>query len=174
MYKLGLSLLLVLALTACGFTPLYATKGSGILPSEDKEVIGETSKIYVEPIANRLGQIMRQNLIAQFSPRVTSEEEYSLTVVNRQTLYSEQGISKDSVPSRITIGYTADYTLKKGDEVLLNDTAFAQSSYNILQSGYSTVTTKAAVERQIILQLSQNIALRVTAFLKKRLLNDEQ
>ena len=174
MYKLGLSLLLVMALAACGFTPLYATKDSGILPSEDKEVIAETSKIYVEPIANRLGQIMRQSLVAQFSPRVTSEKEYSLTVTNRRTLYSEQGIRKDSVPTRIIIGYTAYYTLKKGDAVLLKDSAFAQSSYNILPSGYSTVTTKEAVERQIILQLSQNIALRVTAFLKKRLLNDEQ
>jgi len=173
-YKLGLCLLLVGALTACGFTPLYATKDSGILPSEDKEVIAETSKIYVEPIADRLGQIMRQNLVAQFSPRVTSAKEYTLTVVNKRTLYSEQGIREDSVPTRITIGYTAYYTLKKGDEVLITDSAFAQSSYNVLQSGYSTVTTKAAVERQIILQLSQNIALRVTAFLKKRLLNDEK
>ena len=117
---------------------------------------------------------MRQSLVAQFSPRVTSEKEYTLTVVNQRTLYSEQGIREDSVPTRITIGYTANYTLKKGDEILLNDTAFAQSSYNVLQSGYSTVTTKAAVERQIILQLSQNIALRVTAFLKKRLINDEK
>ena len=174
MYRLGLSLFLVMTLAACGFTPLYATKDSGILPSEDKEVIAETSKIYVEPIADRLGQIMRQSLVAQFSPRVTSEKEYTLTVVNRRTLYSEQGIREDSVPTRITIGYTADYTLKKGEEILLNDTAFAQSSYNVLQSGYSTVTTKAAVERQIILQLSQNIALRVTAFLKKRLINDEK
>lgn len=174
MYRLGLSLFLVMTLAACGFTPLYATKDSGILPSEDKEVIAETSKIYVEPIADRLGQIMRQSLVAQFSPRVTSQKEYTLTVVNRRTLYSEQGIREDSVPTRITIGYTADYTLKKGEEILLNDTAFAQSSYNVLQSGYSTVTTKAAVERQIILQLSQNIALRVTAFLKKRLINDEK
>jgi len=164
----------LLMLSACGFQPLYATKHSGIISSEIQDVLRETAKIYVEPIANREGQVMRQELQSLLSPRISSSKEYSLTVVNERTLYNEQGIRSDAVPTRITLGYTAKYTLKKGDEVLLSDSVFSQSSYNVLQSGYSTVTAKDNVERQIFQSLAQDIAMRVTAFLKYQIMGNKE
>ena len=156
------------ALNACGFQPLYANK-TGLLPKQDEAITEEIAKIYVAPIQNRLGMIMRQDLQNTLAPRASKDKVYTLQVTNEKILVSEQGIRSDNIPTRITIGYKSVYTLRKGADVILQDSAFAQSSYNVLQSAYSTVTAEQDVEERIIKLLAQDIALRVTVFLKKYL-----
>ncbi len=157
-----------LLLEGCGFQPLYANK-SGLLPKQDEAVTKEIAKIYVAPIENRLGMLMRQDLQSSFTPRGVKDRTYTLQVANEKVLVSEQGIRSDSIPTRITIGFKSTYTLRKGADVLLQDSAFAQSSYNVLQSAYSTVAAKQDVEERVIKLLAQDISLRITVFLKKYL-----
>lgn len=162
---IGLVICGCLSVASCGFTPLYATS-DGIIPSEDKTISEETAKIYVAPIANRSGQLMRQKLRALLSGQEQQEKIYTLTVTNTEKVLSEQGYREDNVPTRITLGYTSAFSLAKGDKVLLQDTFSAQSSYNILQSGYSTNAAKVALEKQMLSQLAQRIAIRVSSYLK--------
>ena len=58
------SLLLLLALSACGFKPLYGTDKSGLSDPQ-----AELATIKVGPIPDRLGQIVRNQLVEYLSPR---------------------------------------------------------------------------------------------------------
>lgn len=162
---------LCMLVTACGFTPLYATD-EGFLPQADESITEEMSKVYVAPIAEHSGQIMRQNLTSLLSGQRKSEKVYTLSVHNTESVISEQGYNSENIPTRITIGIRSDYTLSKNGKILLSESTSAQSSYNVLQSGYSTVMAKKALQKQLLAQLSQNIALRVSSFLKASLMNE--
>lgn len=167
-FVLTLCLGALFTLNACGFQPLYANK-IGLLPKQDEAVTTEIAKIYVAPIENRLGMIMRQDLQSTLAPKGSPNKIYTLQVKNEKILVSEQGIRPDNIPTRITIGYKSTYTLRKGADIILQDSAFAQSSYNVLQSAYSTVAAEQDVEERIIKLLAQDIALRITVFIKKYL-----
>lgn len=158
--------------SACGFTPLYSTEG-GILSKADETIPEETAKVFVAPIAEHSGQIMRQNLISLLSGQKKADKIYTLNVHNTESIIREQGYNAENIPTRITIGINSAFTLSKDGKVLLSETASAQSSYNVLQSGYATVTAKKALQKQLLSQLSQDIALRISSFLKASLANQQ-
>ncbi len=168
MFKKAIIPAVCMLVTACGFTPLYS-QNSGILSQADDTITDETAKIFVAPIAEESGRLMRQNLIALLSGQKKAEKEYILTVQNTEKIISRQGYNSENIPTRLTLGITSAYTLKKGDTVLLSEKASAQSSYNVLQSGYSTNMAKKALQKQLLSQLSQDIALRVSSFFKASL-----
>lgn len=172
-FTLGLICCCTAALISCGFSPLYATH-EGLLPSEDTAVTEEMAKIYVAPISEHKGQLMRQELRALLSGQQQAEKTYTLTVTNKESVISEQGYREDSVPTRITLGYSSTFSLTKGNKTLLTETISTQSSYNVLQSGHSTVAAKESLEKQMLSQLAQNITLRVSSFLKKTLLDEKE
>lgn len=151
--------------SSCGFQPLYASR-ENLLPKQDKAVTMEIAKIYVNPIENYIGMIMRQELRSLLSPQGVKKKEYSLSVTNKRRLISEQGIRSDNIPTRITIGYDTEYVLRKGNEIIFSDQAFAQSSYNVLSNAYSTDTSEKKVEERLIQLIAKDIALRITVFFK--------
>lgn len=161
-----LACLSLFLLVACGFQPLYASR-ENLLPKQDVAITTELAKIYVKPIENRIGMIMRQELRDLLSPQGTKNLEYTLSVVNQRKLISEQGIRTDNIPTRITIGYETKYVLRKGNEILFSDVASAQSSYNVLSNAYSTDTSEKKVEERLILLIAKDVALRITVFFKE-------
>ena len=173
MFKKSLIPAVCMLVSACGFTPLYSTSG-GLWSKTDDSITEETAKVFVAPISEHSGQVMREQLIALLSGQKKAEKEYILQVHNTENVISEQGYTTENVPTRITIGITSAFTLSKGDKVLLSESAFAQSTYNVLQSGYSTVTAKKTLQKQLLTQLAQDIALRVGSFLKTSVVQSKQ
>ena len=174
MLKKSLIPALCMLISACGFTPLYSTTDGGFLSKTDDSILQETSKVFVAPIAEHSGQIMREQLIALLSGQKKSEKIYTLQVRNTENIISEQGYNAENVPTRITIGITSSFTLSKDNKVLLSESTSAQSTYNVLQSGYSTVTAKQTLQKQLLTQLAQDIALRVSSFLKTSVVQSQK
>src|SRR5471032_3284963 len=92
--RTGLALLSILAGTGCGFEPLMGQRNN-------LQVGDELAQIRVEMIADRSGQILRNYLLDDLTPRgVQGRERYSLRVTLSEPR-REVAISRDNTASVI-------------------------------------------------------------------------
>ncbi len=87
-------------LYGCGFEPLYVEKkeaGSWYYGSNfDSSISEEMSQVKIQPIADRFGQIMRNELLDLLTPRgVPKEPKYRLFVTLRGKLVSDQALRSE-------------------------------------------------------------------------------
>jgi LPS-assembly lipoprotein len=99
----NVSLALALAASACGFRPLYAPSGS---------TNAELSKVFVDTIPNRDGQLLRQALQEQLDGSGLSDKSYVLQV-QFSLAYSVEGIQQDTSISRNRYIGTAHWVLRR-------------------------------------------------------------
>ena len=138
----------VFLLGACGFRSLYGTDATGDAP-------GELATIKVNPIADRLGQQLRNNLLDLLNPRGgPANPRYFLTVSLDQST-QRLAIEKDAFATRANLRLRAEFSLQDPDsrEIVLSGKSLVVSSYNILDSEFATGlesllhTTQVATER---------------------------
>lgn len=152
-------------LSSCGFSPLYKKDGA----VEDESIIAKTSRVRVEPIADRLGQKMRWDLQDLLNPNKSKQApNYVLIVSLRRYLEREQGIRDDNIATRNTVAIVANYQLKDivSQKVLISDAVTGRASYNILKQPYATYVTSQESDADVVKVLAQDISLRIATFFK--------
>ena len=152
-------------LSSCGFSPLYKKGGA----AGDESVIAKTSRVRVEPIADRLGQKMRWDLQDLLNPNKSKQApNYVLIVSLRRYLEREQGIRDDNIATRNTVAIVANYQLKDivSQKVLISDAVTGRASYNILKQPYATYVTSQESDADVVKVLAQDISLRIATFFK--------
>ncbi|WP_343868297.1 LPS assembly lipoprotein LptE [Caenispirillum bisanense] len=150
---------LVSLTAACGYRPLY---GGG---SRSGAVSAELAKVFVAPIAERYGQIMRNEMEQAVTAAGPSQPKvYTLQVtVARQS--RELGILKDATATRANVEMRASFALLKDGKPVLRDTMTSIASYNILDNQYSTIISKEDAESRAARDLAQRIITRVSVHL---------
>lgn len=171
-------------LTACGFEPLYVQKkqqGYWYFNSQfDTSISNEMSQIKVEPIADRFGQQIRNQLLDLLTPKGTPHKpKYRLYVDLRNKSVTQQALRKDITATSERVTYTVDYHLDEGTETVVNGNSVAYVSYDILANPYSTTMAQKKTETDAAKIIANDIALRLgayfhTKFSKKGNLNDFQ
>ena len=154
---------LLLFLSACGFTPLYATL-------DDKQVTDKTAEINIVPIDNYLGYLLQTDLRNALNPeQIKAPQNYDLYVTLPEPLISDQNIQEDFFSSRERIIQRANYKLidRKTKEVLLDTSTSATGSYNITLEPYATYMAKQRVQENLIKILAQTISTHVISFIRK-------
>ena len=92
--------------TGCGFQPLYY-HGSG----NSNYVVNQLSRIQINPIENRTGQILRNFLQDKLTPSgVPSSPTYKLTISLKETR-SDMAILRDSTSTFAKVKMDAKYQL---------------------------------------------------------------
>lgn len=153
----------LLFVTACGFTPLYAT-------SDDRPVTDKTAEINIVPIDNYMGYLLQTDLRNQLNPeQIKAPQNYDLIVTLPEPLISDQNIQEDFFSSRERIIQKADYKLvdRKTQKVLINTTTSATGSYNITLEPYATYMSKERVRENLIKILAQTISTHVISYVRK-------
>ena len=161
-------LLCFLFLTACGFQPLYSGRGSADVMS-GKQLTQHLRSIFIDEIANREGQILRQSLANNLTPFGEPDNpRYRLSVRLSAASIAQQGVQKDNLATRYVMGFTAYYTLYSypDNKKLLSDRTIAQSSYDVQLSPYATDVAERFAKERIMKILGDDIALRLAAFFK--------
>lgn len=154
-----LAVISFLLLTACGFKPLYQDGGT--------EMRAVLSGVEVSPIADRLGQQMRNRLIERFDP--TGNPKYRLDVVLEQSSES-YGTRPDAgtTQEQITIvAYTRLVSLID-DSVVLDEPFRARTSFDVVLSDFATVTQREDSARRLALQLAERIHRRLAVHFSKK------
>ena len=165
--KIAALLLTSLALSACGFRPLYGTLDS------EPGAQAEFSSIYVEPIAQEVsGYELRNSLIELLhaSDQVLGMR-YKLTV----TLHERRegvAIAADVNATLTRYGYTmeADYELTdvKTDKLVTKGTEITQAGYDVAASPYATEVTLQDTRKRAAQDVAEHLRLDLGVFFARR------
>ncbi len=151
---------LPLALTACGFHPLYSKT------SADPNLSDEMAQITVAPMRDRIGQEMHNALIKTITPEGPPEKPRYTLIVGYNLVESQAALSTDETATRDVERYNIQYRLYEGSTVLTTGTFPEIFSYNFLQEHYANVSAQAdimtRVSDQVALEIHNRLAIYFT------------
>lgn len=167
--KIFLLLGFIVCLSGCGYSSLYkknVSNGYGLSHSES--IIDELKQIRIRPIANRVGQHVKNRLLDNLSPLGAPENpKYSLRVDIPKPEVRDQVLEQDTTATRKTARYKAKYFLyNENNEELVEGASRIEVSYNVLKNPFSTLTSQKDAERRAAKILADDITLRLAAYFK--------
>ena len=153
-----------LALSGCGWAPLYGEPASG--PATE-----ELRAIYVEPILERIGQRLQIALRNSLNPTgEPTPKRYRLQTTLSVSL-SNLGIESQGLASLGKLDVYATYYLtdSKTHQTLLVNTVHVANSFNLNPNQYSTVVGENDADVRSVAELNQEIVTRLALFMERRL-----
>jgi len=157
--RLGLALLAFLALAGCGFQPMYGGFQGAALK-------GQLANIGIDPIPDRVGQILRQNLLEEMGGNGKASD-YTLRVT-LNTKAEGSGFRADEASTRTNLTLTAQYKLVRvsDDHVMFDDEAVVFAAYDVVESDFATLTARQDTERGLAEQAARLIGTRLAAYFR--------
>ena len=156
--KYILVLLPALFLCGCGFQPLYVEKKHDNMwyygGDFDTSISDEMAKISIEPIADRFGQVLRNNLLDLLTPKGSPKEpKYRLFASLASKRETDQALRSDITATRKMVVYKVSYYMTEDGRQVMKGDSVAYTSYDILANPYSTTIArkKATNMRRILL-----------------------
>ena len=149
-----------LGLTGCGLQPLYADR------SEGGNVANDLASVRIAPIADRTGQILRNELIERLNPGGEPADPRFSLEVRVAVAEVELGIRKDETATRTSLRFRSTFRLRDrgSGAIVFSSRAGTVTSYNIVDSEYATTASERAARRRGLILIADRIALRVAAF----------
>lgn len=164
---LGLAFVLgaTLALSACGFRPLYAT---GTTPDGMETYF---SQVFVEPIPGRQGVHLRNQLMDALTPEGTpGSAAYKLSI---KLVDVKEGLAilRTTQITRYNYRLTANYELRDtvSGEVLDKGLARAIAAYNVSpDSQFATQSAERDAQERAAREVGEDIRLRLGLYFEQR------
>lgn len=162
---------LVFFVSSCGFQPLYVEKKHSNAwyfgGDFDTSISEEMAQVKVEPIEERFGQIIRNELLDNLTPRgVPSHPKYRLFVALKEKSIVQQALRNDITATREQVKYTVEYIMynTSEDKELVRGNSVSYASYDIMSNPYSTTVASKKAEKDSANIIANDIALRIGAY----------
>lgn len=156
-------LVLCLALTACGFEPLYGDREQTAAAEDLLELVD------VPPIADRVGQLVRIELTNRLTPTQPAPPAlYTLPVLVTESRVS-LAVRKDSSATRANLTINASFELYRiSDGVrLTSGTIRSVNSYDVVDSDYATLVAESDARRRGAKDTADQIVDRLAIYLSR-------
>ena len=149
-----------LAISSCDFEPIHGQRSGASSVA--------LAAIDIQPIADRSGQMLHNELLQQMQPRGPAEARYSLSVTMAEGL-ANLGIRKDTVATRANLTLSANFTIAELGDAKRQLSGLAQSvnSYNILTSDFANLSAREDARRRGINQLALELRKRISVWLTR-------
>ena len=157
-----LAMVLATTLAGCGFRPLYAVGPGG-------GVASDIGTVRIAPIPNRVGQILRNELVDRLNPAgEPADPRYSLEA-HVAVAKMELGFRKDETATRTSLRFRSPFRLRDSNSraIVYSSRASAVASYNILDSEYATISAARSARRRGLVLIADSIAMRVAAYFNR-------
>ena len=161
------ALMLVALVAGCGFRPLHATGAvAGDEAAAEPAVLEALAATEVVPIADRAGQLLRNDLVFIFSawgePVAT---RYSLGVALTETL-STIAVQVTGLATRANLRLNAGYTLTDlaTGQIVLRGQADAFGSYDLVTDEFATLIAARYTREQAVERLARILHMRLAVF----------
>ncbi len=154
----------LMALSGCGWTPLYADPESGPAGAELRA-------IRVDPISERIGQRLEMALRNSLNPTgEPTRERYRLRTTLAVSL-EDLGLQSQGTSVLGQLDVYATFVLAdiKSGTALQTNTVHVQNSFALNPNQYSTVVAENDAGVRSVVELDQEIVARLTLFLERRL-----
>lgn len=154
-------------LGGCGFRPMYLSGGDK--PGE-RNAGAALSDIAVAPIPDRVGQLVRNDLLFLISPSGENPNAAYRLDVRLTEAISELAVESTGFATRANLRLNALYTLveRASGQSMVTGRARAVSSYNIVNSSFSTLTAQNAARERVAVRIAEDIRSRLGAYLAGR------
>lgn len=153
----------MLALSGCGFEPLMGRTGS------PNAAIESLAAIRIEPIADRSGQILRNELLDQLTPRGRPVAARYVLAVRLQEPRQTLLLRRDDIISRSAYSAQASYTLRdlRGAPLASGTSSFA-TDYEITNSEYATRISLESARDRVMVLVANDIRNQLAQTFKQR------
>lgn len=155
----------VVALTACGFQPLYQKDQAGLSAGNAFETIR------VRPIEDRVGQELRNHLYDALTPRGQPENPAWDLQVKLTESIQKISVEQTSFSTRANLKLTGSYNLLPvtgNEETGHGGSVSVVSSFNILDSEYATLAAERDARSKAVLILSNDIRRQLAIWFNNR------
>lgn len=161
-FRSALATFAALSLGACGFEPLH---GSHAGPA----VTENLAAIRIEPISDRSGQILRNNLLDRLTPRgVPARADYVLRIrlqEPRQTL----ALRRDDVISRVAYSASASFELlDAGGRRVTSGNSSYSTDYEITNSEFATLMALQSARERVLELVGNDIRNQLAVHFSRR------
>lgn len=160
----------VALISGCGFEPLYVEKKSDsdwYYDSEfDTGIKEEMALVKVELIQDRIGQLIRNDLLDKLTPKgAPKSPKYYLSVTKIDKQEIDQALRNDITATRKKVIYKVSYELKDREHKrILKGDSVAYLGYDILRDPYSTTFAQKKNEKNAAKIIANDISLRLGAY----------
>ena len=160
---LVLAIVAPLALSNCGWTPLYADAETG--PASE-----ELRAIKVDPISERIGQRLEIALRNSLNPADEPTTPRYRLRTTLSTVLQNLGIEQQGLGTLGQFHVFADYFLSdmQTGSVLLNSRVHVVSSFDLNPNQYSTVVGADDAAVRCAAELDEEIVAQLTLFMQRR------
>jgi LPS-assembly lipoprotein len=148
----------ILALTGCGYRPLYGTT------SDNRGVVEALSSISIPETGTRLGQLIRNDLLSAMRPAGSAgEDRYSLSLTPAQT---SSAIIDRSLPNttRSSVKVSVAFELRDGPKVVLGGKTFSQVSFDVVRDPFADTQAETNATERAAHEISTDIKTRLAAY----------
>jgi LPS-assembly lipoprotein len=149
----------VLAVAACGFRPLYGTRGGTTTPDQ-------FAQIRIEPISDRAGQQLHNHLLTAFNPdgRPATPRYTMRTTVSEGA--TSLAVRKSAFATRANLRVRAIYRLNDvaTGANLFDGESSITVSYNILDSEFGTLMAEKDARARALRELAEDMRIRLGIF----------
>lgn len=154
----------LLMLAGCGFRPLHGQHATA-----DEPVVADFSQIAIATIADRRGQMVRNELLDLLTPRgEPANARYVLNVGLSETVEDDM-ILRTGAASRSRLTLRASYQLREGDKVVNTGTARTILSYDLPpDQPFAAVTSERDAERQAAQSVAEQIKSRLAVYFARQ------
>jgi len=163
LYRLTIIFAVLTTVAGCGFQPLYGSQ------TTNAKVTVSLEQTYVLPIEDRVGQIVRNQLLDKISPKgLPSRATYQLSVTLRE---QKQGLAIDTTDStnRYNLTIFAKYKLldTTGKKTIYAGSAQSIASYNIVSSDFANLAAEKNARKRSAIVVSEEIHRQLSVFLSR-------
>jgi len=155
-----LSLMAVLILGACGFSPMYASNDNS------GRTVNNLNNIAISVIPDRSGQYLRNALIDRFHTNgAPSDPTYKLVIAPIKEKVSDFDITVESEATRRQLRLSSQMKLinRQTQQTVLARDLLSITSHNVLESEFSTIVTEQSARdaalNDLARQIERNLAL---------------
>jgi LPS-assembly lipoprotein len=151
--------LLIGFLAGCGFKPMYAQTDNGA-------VANDLAAIKINLIADRRGQELRNYLLDRLTPRGQPKKPVYRLGVEVEERVSNIAVERTGLPTRANLRMEAEYTLVNAADgaALVSGSARVISSFNLLDSDFSTLTSRNDASSRALESIADQIRTRLSTY----------
>ena len=153
-----------LALSGCGWAPLYADTGAR--PASE-----ELRAIRVDPIPERLGQRLEMALRNTLNPSGEPAQQRYILKVAPSVGLTNLGVQAQGLATLGQLDVAVTYTLGdiENGKTLLTNTIHVANSFDLNPNQYSTTVGEHDAAVRSVTELNQEIVTRLTLFMQRRI-----
>jgi len=162
-HAVSATLVLSLFLSACGFTPLYATRG------QNNGVVAALAAISVQAPGDRVNRALRVSLEDKLRTNLSASHRYTV-ILQSQLSEANVAVQQDTEVTRKNLKLRTEFSLRdiETDELLYTAKSNGIVAFNRVASEFANIIAERDAEERVANQVAEDIHSKLAIFFERQ------